>query len=162
MAADTVDAVVELLGDAAGLDRIAAAPSASRSAAPRATTPSAIGGDERAVHLADRHGGEARVVLAMIEKDPSLGEPLVAGLPYLKAEAVYAARYEMARTVDDVLARRTRARLLARDAADDAAARGGPAHRIGARPLRGGAGRPGGRLPGPLGRQSARPSSVLV
>ena len=57
----------------------------------------------------------------MIEKDPSLGEPLVAGLPYLKAEAVYAATYEMARTVDDVLARRTRARILARDAADDAA-----------------------------------------
>jgi glycerol-3-phosphate dehydrogenase len=57
----------------------------------------------------------------MIEKDPSLGEPLVAGLPYLKAEAVYAATYEMARTVDDVLARRTRSRILARDAADDAA-----------------------------------------
>ena len=73
------------------------------------------------MHLADRYGGDARVVLAMIEKDPSLGEPLVAGLPYLKAEAVYAATYEMARTVDDVLARRTRARILARDAADDAA-----------------------------------------
>jgi glycerol-3-phosphate dehydrogenase len=28
---------------------------------------------------------------------------------------VYAARYEMARTVDDILSRRTRARLLARD-----------------------------------------------
>ena len=37
------------------------------------------------------------------------------GLPYLRAEAVYAARHEMARSVDDVLSRRTRARLLARD-----------------------------------------------
>ena len=38
------------------------------------------------------------------------------GLPYLRAEAVYAVRHEMARTVDDVLSRRTRARLLGRDA----------------------------------------------
>jgi glycerol-3-phosphate dehydrogenase len=81
----------------------------------------AVGGDERAEHLAGRHGGDARVLLAMIDKDPSLGEPLVAGLPYLKAEAVYAATYEMARSVDDVLSRRTRARILARDAADAAA-----------------------------------------
>ena len=44
-----------------------------------------------------------------------LGEPLVPSLPYLRAEALYAARYEMAHTLDDVLARRTRALLLARD-----------------------------------------------
>lgn len=68
------------------------------------------------VHLADRYGGEARVLLAMVEHDPALAEPLVPGLPYLRAEALYAARYEMARSVDDVLSRRTRARLLARDA----------------------------------------------
>ena len=46
--------------------------------------------------------------------------------PYSRAEVVYAVRAEMARTVDDVLSRRTRARLLARDAsaaaADDVAA----------------------------------------
>jgi glycerol-3-phosphate dehydrogenase len=41
---------------------------------------------------------------------------LVPGLPYLRAEAIYAARHEMATTLDDVLSRRTRARLLARDA----------------------------------------------
>ena len=62
----------------------------------------------------------------MIEHDPSLGDVLVEGLPYLRVEAVYAARYEMARSVDDVLTRRTRARLLAREAsaraADDVAA----------------------------------------
>ena len=44
------------------------------------------------------------------------------GLPYLRAEAVFAARYEMVRTLDDVLSRRTRARLLARDASGVAAA----------------------------------------
>jgi glycerol-3-phosphate dehydrogenase len=75
------------------------------------------------MHLADRYGGEARTVIAMIERDPALGEPLVPGLPYVRAEAVYAARYEMARSVDDVLSRRTRARLLSRDASVAAAGR---------------------------------------
>ncbi|MGO4426785.1 glycerol-3-phosphate dehydrogenase C-terminal domain-containing protein, partial [Streptomyces sp. MCAF7] len=37
------------------------------------------------------------------------------------AEVVYAARAELARSVDDVLSRRTRARLFARDASVDAA-----------------------------------------
>jgi glycerol-3-phosphate dehydrogenase len=57
----------------------------------------------------------------MIQSDPALGESLVEGLPYLRAEALYAVRHEMARTVDDVLARRTRARLQARDASAAAA-----------------------------------------
>ena len=77
--------------------------------------------DPRTVHLANRYGGEASTLLAMIDGDPSLGEPLVSGLPYLRVEAVYAARHEMARSVDDVLSRRTRARLLARDASAAAA-----------------------------------------
>jgi glycerol-3-phosphate dehydrogenase len=66
------------------------------------------------------------VLEAMIEADATLAEPLVPGLPYVRAEAVFAARYEMATTLDDVLARRTRALLLGRDdaarAADDVAA----------------------------------------
>lgn len=77
-------------------------------------------------HLAHRYGGETRTLLAMIEHQPDLGRPLVEGLPYRRVEAVFAARYEMARSVDDVLSRRTRARLLGRDAsaraADDVAA----------------------------------------
>ncbi|MDQ4091352.1 MAG: glycerol-3-phosphate dehydrogenase/oxidase [Actinomycetota bacterium] len=72
-------------------------------------------------HLRSRYGSEARVVRAMIAGDPSLAEPLVPTLPYLRAEAVYAARYEMARTLDDVLARRTRSAILARVATDGAA-----------------------------------------
>ena len=63
-------------------------------------------------HLAGRYGGESRIIVAMLEADPELAKPLVPGLPYLRAEAVYAARYEMAQTVDDVLVRRTRALLL--------------------------------------------------
>jgi glycerol-3-phosphate dehydrogenase len=45
---------------------------------------------------------------------------MVPGLPYQRAEVVHAVRAEMARTLDDVLSRRTRARILARD--DTAAA----------------------------------------
>jgi glycerol-3-phosphate dehydrogenase len=77
-------------------------------------------------HLAERYGGESGVLAAMTAADPTLAEPLVPGLPYRRVEALYAARYEMATTLDDVLSRRTRARLRARDAtaaaADDVAA----------------------------------------
>ena len=62
-------------------------------------------------HLDERFGTERTTIDSMIASDPMLGEPLVTGLPYLKAEAVYAVRHEMARTLDDVLTRRTRARL---------------------------------------------------
>jgi len=72
-------------------------------------------------HLVGRYGNEARVVAAMVKADPALAEPLVPTLPYLRAEAVHAARYEMARNLDDVLARRTRAVILARDASAAAA-----------------------------------------
>ena len=73
------------------------------------------------VHLAGRYGTEAATVRALVATDPALGEPLVPGLPYLRAEAVYAVRAEMARTLDDVLDRRTRCRLLDRAATAAAA-----------------------------------------
>ncbi len=69
-----------------------------------------------AAHLYDRHGGSARQLLDLIAADPALGEPLVAGLPYLRVEAMYSVHHEMTRTLDDVLTRRTRARLLDRAA----------------------------------------------
>jgi glycerol-3-phosphate dehydrogenase len=72
-------------------------------------------------HLAGRYGGESGVLTAMVAADPALGEPLVPGLPYRRVEALYAARYEMATTLDDVLSRRTRARLRGRDATAAAA-----------------------------------------
>jgi glycerol-3-phosphate dehydrogenase len=126
MAADAVDAAVETLGDAVK-GRIARRSRTKRLALRGAdgyrslVASAAATGDERLRHLADRYGDEARAVAALIEADPRLGEPLVAGLPYVRAEAVYAARHEMARSVDDVLSRRTRARLLARDASAAAA-----------------------------------------
>ena len=79
------------------------------------------GGSPVAAHLARRYGTEASAVQGLIARDPALGAPLVPGLPYMKAEAVFAVRAEMARTLDDVLDRRTRARLLDRDATWDAA-----------------------------------------
>ena len=110
MAADTVDAVEEALG---------------RRATPSRTARLALrgaGGRFADDHLGRRYGTEARVVSALIDADPALGEPLVPGLPYLRAEAVYGARYEMAGTLDDVLARRTRSLILDRDASRAAAA----------------------------------------
>jgi glycerol-3-phosphate dehydrogenase len=72
-------------------------------------------------HLANRYGGEAPVVIDLVRHDPSLGSPIIDGLPYLAAEVVHAVRHEMATTLDDVLSRRTRARLQLRDASADAA-----------------------------------------
>ncbi len=72
-------------------------------------------------HLAGRYGTEADTVLTLLREEPGLREPLVPGLPYLRAEAIHAVRHEMAGTLDDVLSRRTRARLLARDASRAAA-----------------------------------------
>jgi glycerol-3-phosphate dehydrogenase len=58
------------------------------------------------------YGSDAPAVLEIEESDPALAEPLDPALPYTGAEVVWAARYEMARTLEDVLARRTRALFL--------------------------------------------------
>jgi glycerol-3-phosphate dehydrogenase len=78
-------------------------------------------GSDRRAHLMRRYGTLEREIEALITEDHALAEPLVPGLPYVAAEAVYAARHEMARSVDDVLSRRTRARLLDRAATAGAA-----------------------------------------
>jgi glycerol-3-phosphate dehydrogenase len=58
------------------------------------------------------YGTDAPAVRALAAEDTELAGPLHPQLPYLKAEVVWAARQEMARTVEDVLSRRTRALLL--------------------------------------------------
>ncbi|MEP6624214.1 MAG: glycerol-3-phosphate dehydrogenase/oxidase [Acidimicrobiia bacterium] len=108
MAEDTTDAVVAALG---------------RKLACRTKRMALLGADGPAPddeHLARRYGSMAADVLTLSETD-DLNTPLVEGLPYRRAEAVYAVREEMATTLDDVLSRRTRARLLARDATAAAA-----------------------------------------
>ena len=81
-----------------------------------ATTSTPKTNAKSAMHLAARFGTEASLIQEMIAENPSLGEQLIAGLPYLKAEAVFAVKYEMARTLDDILSRRTRARIINRRA----------------------------------------------
>lgn len=58
------------------------------------------------------YGSDAPGILALAAEDPELAGRLHPDLPYLKAEVVWAARREMARTVEDVLARRLRALFL--------------------------------------------------
>jgi len=121
MAEQTIDAAQKVIGDkrkcrtrsayllgAAGYDAQAIVASGGLSA-----------------HLGERYGTEARFVSDILQADPALARPIVEGLPYSEAEIVYAARHEMAGSVDDVLSRRIRARLMARDASVRAAARVG-------------------------------------
>jgi glycerol-3-phosphate dehydrogenase len=61
----------------------------------------------------------------LLQDNQQLLKPIVEGLPYTEAEVLYAVRHELARSVDDVLSRRMRARLMARDASARAAVRVG-------------------------------------
>ncbi len=63
--------------------------------------------------LAGRYGHAAERVLQLAAADPELAAPIVSDLPDLLAEAPFAARHEQARSVADVLLRRTRLGLLA-------------------------------------------------
>ncbi len=58
------------------------------------------------------YGSDARELRKLMNLNPSLREKLHPSLPYVKAEVLWAVRNEMARTVEDVLARRTRALFL--------------------------------------------------
>jgi len=72
------------------------------------------GVSEESVHqLAFRYGHATRAVLDLAWKDPRLAKPIVPGRPDLLAEVAVAARREQARSVADVLLRRTRLGILA-------------------------------------------------
>ncbi len=58
------------------------------------------------------YGADALLIQELIKESPDLAGKLHPQLPFQKAEVVWHAREEMARTVEDVLARRTRALLL--------------------------------------------------
>ncbi|MGK2954211.1 MAG: FAD-dependent oxidoreductase [Solirubrobacterales bacterium] len=68
--------------------------------------------------LAFRYGHAARGVLQLIQADPELGKPIVSGRPDLLAEVVVAVELEQARTIADVLLRRTRLGLTAASSLD--------------------------------------------
>ncbi len=63
--------------------------------------------------LAARYGYAAREVLALAAERGELAQPIVGRLPDLLAEVALAARKEQARSIGDVLLRRTRLGLLA-------------------------------------------------
>ena len=113
MAQDTVDEAEKILGSSRRC-RTRSLPLHGASSRPG-------GSDRRAAHLHSRYGSDAPQLLALISENSALGAELVPGLPYLAAEAVWAATSEMAVTLDDILTRRTRARLFDRRATRDAA-----------------------------------------
>jgi glycerol-3-phosphate dehydrogenase len=67
------------------------------------------------------YGSDSPAVARLAGELPGGDAPLHGNLPYLAAEVVWAARHEMARSVEDVLARRTRALLLDARASAEAA-----------------------------------------
>jgi glycerol-3-phosphate dehydrogenase len=90
--------------------------------------------EESYAALAARYGYAAHQVLALAAERGEFAQPVVAGLPDLLAEVALAARSEQARSVGDVLLRRTRLGLLAaRELSGPeagSAARGDPVRRV--------------------------------
>jgi glycerol-3-phosphate dehydrogenase len=58
------------------------------------------------------YGSDADRIHQLTDQRPSLSRQLHPELPYIAAEVVWAVREEMARSIEDVLARRTRALFL--------------------------------------------------
>ena len=112
MAQDTVDVLNRRDGtkpvhptQALPLQGSAAWPVVQHELAQRAT---ALGLDgEVSKHLGHSYGSEALTILDLIQEKPALAARLIAELPYIQAEVIYACRHEMAVTPYDVLARRT-------------------------------------------------------
>lgn len=74
-----------------------------------------IHGSKESLHNAHHlniYGSDQDSIQKLIIETPELGEKLHSRLPYRKAEIIWAIRNEMARTVDDILARRVRALFL--------------------------------------------------
>jgi glycerol-3-phosphate dehydrogenase len=69
----------------------------------------------------EHYGSDAPAIDDLIRSDPSYAEKLHPELSVRAGEVIWAVRHEMARTVDDVLARRTRSILLNARAAIEAA-----------------------------------------
>lgn len=66
-------------------------------------------------HLLNRYGSLISEILELIARDHSLAKPLAVELPYLRAEIHYAVSHEGARSIEDVVARRTRISIEAHE-----------------------------------------------
>ncbi|MGB3586856.1 MAG: glycerol-3-phosphate dehydrogenase/oxidase [Tunicatimonas sp.] len=58
------------------------------------------------------YGSDSIAIRKLVDRKPKLGDKIHPDLPIIKAQVVWAAKHEMARTVEDFLARRTRCLLL--------------------------------------------------
>jgi glycerol-3-phosphate dehydrogenase len=119
MAQDTVDAVVGRLGESPRRRRCVTKSLQLVGATTKPRDP--VTQAQPHARLLGRYGTESRAVLALAEGRPDLLRPVVAGLPYTGAELLYAVREEMACTLEDLLARRTRASIQRAHAAIEAA-----------------------------------------
>lgn len=72
-------------------------------------------------HRLGVYGSDAVHIKKLEAENPELAEMIHPNLPVTRAQIVWAARHEMARTVEDALSRRTRALLLGAKAASEAA-----------------------------------------
>ncbi|MGD0456082.1 MAG: glycerol-3-phosphate dehydrogenase C-terminal domain-containing protein, partial [Solirubrobacteraceae bacterium] len=81
--------------------------------------------------LASRYGHAAHEVLALAAERGELAQPIVPGLPDLLAEVALAARREQARSIGDVMLRRTRLGLLAARELTEQSGQGSPVERVG-------------------------------
>jgi glycerol-3-phosphate dehydrogenase len=111
MAKQTVDRLVEREGREAAC-HTAEIPLGMEARLEDLEAPDGVG-EASLAQLAFRYGHAARNVLALAREDPKLAAPIVPGCPDLLAEAVVAARHEQARSVADVILRRTRLGLVA-------------------------------------------------
>ena len=107
MAQDTVDVVVTRLGESPHRRRCVTKALPLIGATTRTRDPVTLAQPQ--ARLLGRYGTASSEVVALADGRPDLLEPIVAGLPYTGAEVLFAAREEMAGTLDDVLSRRTRA-----------------------------------------------------
>jgi glycerol-3-phosphate dehydrogenase len=110
MAQDTIDAVELQLGRTVSACTTAELKLAGAIDAPELLARQLVNehgvSEEVAAHLVHKFGTQATAVLEIAWEDPALLEPLVEGYPAIQAEALYAVRHEMARTLEDILARR--------------------------------------------------------
>ena len=75
----------------------------------------AVGREDSALHLVRSYGNRWRQVWALTQAQPHLAEPLVPGLPYLRAEAVHGVTHELVHTLSDLLVRRLKVAFETRD-----------------------------------------------
>ncbi|HMU26879.1 MAG TPA: glycerol-3-phosphate dehydrogenase/oxidase [Solirubrobacterales bacterium] len=111
MAKQTVDRIVERAGREARC-QTAEIPLGMEIDPAELSAPEGVS-KESLAQLAFRYGHAARGVIRIAESDPEMARPIVDGMPDLMAEARIAIEFEQARSLADVLLRRTRLGLTA-------------------------------------------------